>query len=192
MPVTTTTEAGRAVMLGTDPRIEENASAKLARKRAEAQKAAAALNTPEDAPLFPEPPVATPKAAPVTFTIHASVRGFPIDVAFSGSFDLLESAVKRLEQLGATPPPRPTFGGGKPQQKPLTVPLYRDDGTPCCPHHTNRNGQPTPIRWVASKDGRPGFWGCPSAAQQVAGETINSRGYCDLRFDAPAPAEVAT
>jgi hypothetical protein len=96
---------------------------------------------------------------------------------------------KALQRHGYAPPRRPTFGGGKPQQKPLTAPLYRDDGAPCCPFHTNRNGQPTPIRFVASKDGRPGFWGCPSAAQQVAGETINSRGYCDLRFDLPAPAE---
>lgn len=179
MSVATTSEAGRAVMRGDDPRLAENTSAKLAHKREEAQRAAEALNG--------TPAKATPSA--VTFTIHTAVRGFPIDIAFSGSFDQLMSAVERLERLGATPPPRPAFGGGKPQQKPLTQPLYRDDGAPCCPVHTNRNGQPTPIRFVASKDGRPGFWGCPSAAQQAPGETINSRGYCDLRFDLPAPAE---
>lgn len=46
MPVTTTKEAGRAsVMHGDDPRLTENASAKLARKQAEAKRAADALNT---------------------------------------------------------------------------------------------------------------------------------------------------
>jgi hypothetical protein len=45
-----------AIMAGTDPRLEENASAKLARKRAEAQRAADALNDRPDTttPLFPE------------------------------------------------------------------------------------------------------------------------------------------
>lgn len=131
----------------------------------------------------------TPPPSAVTFTIHASVQGFPIDIAFSGSFDQLIGAVDRLQRLGATPPPRPAFGGARPPQKPLTAPLYRDDGTPCCPYHVNRDGRPTPIRYVGPKDGRPGFWGCPSSAQQVAGETTNARGYCDLRFDLPAPQE---
>lgn len=84
MPVTTTKEAAH-IMAGNDPRLTENASAKLARKRAEAQQAAGALNgyqraTPhisaaaeqDDAPLFvgkapvahlPEPPAFTRAAA---------------------------------------------------------------------------------------------------------------------------------
>jgi hypothetical protein len=65
MPVTQTTEAGRAsVMHGDDPRLEDNASAKLARKRVEAQAARDALNDGHvgKAPLeaLPEPPASKP------------------------------------------------------------------------------------------------------------------------------------
>jgi hypothetical protein len=120
----------------------------------------------------------------VTFTVHVQIDEFPIDVSFAGSVDLLVATVKRLRQLGAVPPPRPVASFGGPRAaKPLAQPRYNDDGTPCCTHHTQRNGQPTPLRFIGPKDGRPGFWGCPSQAQQSPGETINSRGYCDLRFD---------
>lgn len=50
----TTTKAAAHIMAGTDPALQENASAKLARKRAEGTAAAHALNAPQDAPLFPE------------------------------------------------------------------------------------------------------------------------------------------
>ena len=68
MPVATTTPAGRAVvMMGDDPRLTENASAKLKSKQAEARRAAAALNAPQDdAPLFPDAP-----AAPAQLTLNA-------------------------------------------------------------------------------------------------------------------------
>lgn len=63
MPVTTTKPAAH-VMHGDDPQLTENASAKLARKRAEAQAAADALNTGSlgKAPLetLPEPPTQKP------------------------------------------------------------------------------------------------------------------------------------
>jgi hypothetical protein len=73
MPTATTTPAGRAdVMQGNDPRLEENASAKLARKRAEAQRASLALNTPQDAPLFEDAPATAP--APLTLNaIHGKL-----------------------------------------------------------------------------------------------------------------------
>jgi len=93
---------------------------------------------------------------------------------------------KALNKRGFSAPKRMAFGGAKPHAKPLTQPLYDQDGTPCCPFHTQRSGKPTPIRFVGPKDGRPGFWGCPSQQQGVPGETINPRGYCDLRFDVPA------
>lgn len=73
--VATSTEAGRAVVMhGDDPRLTENASAKLARKRAEAQAAAEALNDPAryqpvdtKTPMVGRAPVETlpdPPAAP--------------------------------------------------------------------------------------------------------------------------------
>jgi len=53
----TSTEAGRAVVMqGNDPRLEENASAKLARKRQEAQRASAALNDGDAPPTKAEKP----------------------------------------------------------------------------------------------------------------------------------------
>jgi len=119
-----------------------------------------------------------------TWTIYATTNAETIDQ--------IVKVTKALQRRGYSAPKRAVFGGSKPAAKPLTQPLYRDDGVPCCPLHTNRNGQPSPVRWVEPSNGRPGFWGCPSAAQQVAGETINARGYCDLRFDLPAPAETPT
>jgi hypothetical protein len=95
---------------------------------------------------------------------------------------------KALAKAGYTAPKKWSGGfGGKPQAKPLTQPLIADDGSPCCTVHTSRNGSPLPIRFWEGKDGRPGFWGCMSKAQGVAGESINDRGYCSLRFDWPAP-----
>lgn len=93
---------------------------------------------------------------------------------------------KALKQNGFTAPKRPVFGGGKPTAKPLTQPLVDGDGEPCCVHHTQRDGRPTRIRWILPKNDLPGFWGCPSQAQQVPGEQINQRGYCSLKFDWPA------
>ena len=118
-----------------------------------------------------------------TWTIYADTN--------AATLEQIVKVSKALVRHGYSAPKRPVFGGGKPQSKPLTQPLINDHGDPCCPHHTNRNGQATPIRWIGPKDGRPGFWGCPAKAQSVAGEQINQNGYCSLRFDWPAPAEVA-
>lgn len=125
---------------------------------------------------------------PPTITIHASLGGFPVDIAFAGSIEQLQTYVERLHKLGATPPPRPSYGG-KPPARPVTQPRYDDDGTPCCTVHNKRNGRPLPIRFFEGRDGRPGFWGCVAKSDGTPGETINARGYCDLRFDLPAPTE---
>jgi hypothetical protein len=113
-----------------------------------------------------------------TWTIYADTNAETIALIIKVS--------KALTRQGFTAPKRPTFGGGKPQAKPLTQPLINADGDPCCPYHTQRDGRPSPIRWILPKNDLPGFWGCPSQAQQVPGETINQRGYCSLRFDWPA------
>jgi hypothetical protein len=120
MPVVPSSQAGRDVMRGDDPRIEENASAKLARKRQEAQRAAEALHGPRvdtTTPLvgavplemLPEPPQAAP-AAPEkkkpTVTLSATVehRGRLItitvaDVTVDRFCDLLDASQY------ASPPP---------------------------------------------------------------------------------------
>lgn len=102
------------------------------------------------------------------------------------TIDKIILVTKALQKRGYSAPKRPTFGGGKPQQKPLTQPLVDGDGTPCCPFHTQRSGQPTPIRWIQPKNDLPGFWGCPAKSQGVPGETINGNGFCNLKFDWPA------
>jgi hypothetical protein len=66
----TTTKQAAHIMAGSDPRLEENASAKLARKRAEATRAAQALNAPQDAPLFDETPQDTPQAPAQRLTLN--------------------------------------------------------------------------------------------------------------------------
>jgi hypothetical protein len=113
-----------------------------------------------------------------TWTIYATTT--------KETIDKIELVTRALVKRGYSAPKRPAFGGGKPQAKPLTQPLINGDGDPCCPHHTRRDGRPCPIRWVAPRGDLPGFWGCPSAAQSVPGETVNARGYCNLRFDWPA------
>lgn len=120
-----------------------------------------------------------------TFTIHAQLDDFPIDIAVTGTVEQLGAMVKRLRQLGALPPPRPVAGGfgGQRLGRARAQPRYNDAGDPCCSVHTNRNGQPTPLRQVPAKDGRPAFWGCPAKSDGTPGETVNARGYCDLRFE---------
>lgn len=120
---------------------------------------------------------------------QAEIGGYTWTIFADTNAETIERIIKvskALQRQGFTAPKRPAFGGGKPQSKPLTQPLIDGDGTPCCPYHTQRTGKPTPIRYIGPKDGRPGFWGCPAKRQEVAGETINQNGYCDLRFDWPA------
>lgn len=119
-----------------------------------------------------------------TWTIYADTNVETIDRIVKVS--------KALTQRGYRAPARVSFGGGRPASKPLSQPVYRDDGTPACPIHHNRNGQPTPARFVAGKDGRPGFWGCPAKSDGTPGETVNQNGYCDLRFALPDPEAAPT
>ena len=58
----------------------------------------------DDAPLFDQRPDTTSPIAPTTFTIHAVLDGFPIDVQFSGKAEALVATIARLRELGATPP----------------------------------------------------------------------------------------
>lgn len=124
---------------------------------------------------------------------QAEIGGYTWTIFADTTAETIERIIKvskALQRQGFSAPKRPAFGGGRPQSKPLTQPLVRDDGTPCCPHHTQRDGRPTPIRYIQPKNDLPGFWGCPSQPQGVAGEQISNRGYCALRFDWAAPAEV--
>jgi hypothetical protein len=156
MPIATTTQAGRAIMLGSDPRIEENASQKLARKRAEASRAAAALNGTPDEKLFADSEPTREKAKPAaTFTIHALLDDFPFDVSFSGSAEQLAATVQRLRDLGAVPPT---------QAARAAVEAEKERSAPVCEFHG-------PMK-ESSK--RPGTFYCP--AKMGNGEYCKSKG----------------
>ena len=159
MPVATTTPAGRAVMMGNDPRLTENASAKLARKREEAKRAAAALNG--DAPLFDEAPVTAPQVAKPVFTIHALIDDFPFDVCFSGSADQLAATVQRLRDLGAVPP-TPAARAAVEAEKERSAPVCKCDAC-------DRYGKP-----MKESTKNVGSHYCPGSLGQKAGKPI----YC--------------
>jgi len=99
MPVATTTEAGRQVLTPAAEKILNDRE----RRRQASDRAAAALNAPQDAPLFAEPTVAPTKPS-ATFTIHALMDDFPFDVQFCGTADQFKATVQRLRDLGAVPP----------------------------------------------------------------------------------------
>lgn len=52
------------------------------------------------------------------FTVKVDMNGFPIEINFTGSIDQLPAVTRRLQELGATPPPEPARGGwgGKPKE----------------------------------------------------------------------------
>lgn len=56
-------------------------------------------------PVDTETPI-EPARPQVTFTIHAVLDDFPIDVQFAGAAEQLVSTVRRLRDLGAVPPTR--------------------------------------------------------------------------------------
>jgi hypothetical protein len=154
MTTATSTPAGRDVVYGSDPQLEENASAKFARKRAEAARAANALNGADAAPLFPEPVAEKPKA-PATFTIHALLDDFPFDVSFSGSAEQLAATVRKLRDLGAVPPT---------QAARQAVEAEKERSAPVCEFH----GAMKP------STARPGTFYCP--ARMGNGEYCKSKG----------------
>lgn len=109
----------------------------------------------------------------------------------AATIEKIELVSRALAKRGYKAPARASFGAGQRASKPLTQPLISDAGDPCCPIHKRRTGQPLPIRFYDSHDGRPGFWGCVAKSDGTPGETVNARGYCDLRFDWPSPAAAA-
>jgi hypothetical protein len=136
MPVTTTKPAAH-IMAGSDPRLEENANAKLARKRAEAQRASAALHdapdtttpligrapleTLPDPPLFDDPPPPEMPRIEIRTTIEHRGRSFVV-VANGLTLDQFCDILDRRHYTAAAQ-----------TQEWQTLP----DGTPICPkHHT--------------------------------------------------------
>lgn len=156
MPVATTTPAGRAaVMHGDDPRLTDNASAKLARKRAEgaAARAAQALNDP-DAPLFDEAPAAAPDLPVIEIQTTVEHRGRSFTVVARGY--TLDQLCDMLDKRG--------YQAAAQTQEWQTLP----DGTPICPKHH------TPMR-LRERQGDK--WWSHNVGKDASGKDIYCKGY---------------
>lgn len=99
---------------------------------------------------------------PLELTVHAELDGWPLDIALSLPAEKVRTALERLATLGYTP--------RREAARPKVEPVYKPDGTPCCPVHKR------PL-----VEGRHGLY-CPSKAGD--GEEANDKGYCALRFEA--------
>lgn len=167
MPVTTTRDAAH-IMAGNDPRLTENVSAKLARKQAEARRAAAALNHPADAPLFPEtvgavplatlpePPSAAESADLPCIEIQTTVehRGRSFTVVSRGY--TLDQLCDMLDKRG--------YAAQAQTQEWQTLP----DGTPICPKHH------TPMR---KRERQGDTWYSHSTGKGADGKDVYCKGY---------------
>jgi len=104
-------------------------------------------------------------------TVRAELDGWPIDLALSLPAEKVRPALERLAALGYKPrqeaaPVAPA--SVERRAAPRVEPVYKPDGTPCCPVHHK------PLA-----EGRYGLF-CPSRAAD--GEEANAKGYCALRF----------
>jgi hypothetical protein len=120
-------------------------------------------------PLFAAP------AAETKFTVSVQMEGFPVTVEFTGNSKKLKAVLAGLKSAGATPPPVKSFGGGFGKRDDTVEPAYDASGKEICPIHGKH------VREYKTRDGRT-FKGCPSPSTGAAGEKINERGYCSLRF----------
>jgi hypothetical protein len=106
----------------------------------------------------------------LTITVRCHVDGFDTEVCFTGSIDQLLATTKRLRELGAEPASA-TVQAPAPVEKrkaERVEPLYKPDGTACCPVHKR-----------ALSDGAHGlFCSAKATGEQVA----DRKGYCGLRF----------
>lgn len=110
----------------------------------------------------------TPRPA-LELTVHAVLNGWDLDLHLSLPAEKVGAALDRLGALGFTP--RTPAGVPSPvrkQARPKVEPVYKPDGTACCPVHKR------PL-----VEGNYGLY-CPARAAE--GEESNDKGYCALRF----------
>jgi len=79
--------------------------------------------------------------APVSLTVHATLDGWPVDLAFTLPPARLSAALAKLSDLGYTP-----------RQNAPTAHAATPTGTPCCPYHGTAK--------VKESDRRPGTFYC--------------------------------
>lgn len=68
----------------------------------------------------------TSRKRDVTFIVHALLDGFPVDVQFCGSAELLLGTIARLRELGAMPPTAAALSAAA---------LDAARSAPVCPYH---------------------------------------------------------
>ena len=161
MPVTTTKDAAH-IMAGNDPRIEENASAKLARKRAEAQRAD--VRTPlgqtppafatEELPDLRQPDTESADLPCIEIQTTVEHRGRSFTVVSRGY--TLDQLCDMLDKRG--------YAAQAQTQEWQTLP----DGTPICPKHH------TPMR---KRERQGDTWYSHSAGKGADGKDIYCKGY---------------
>ena len=108
--------------------------------------------------------------APVAITIHATLDGWPVDLALDLPPAKLGAALVKLATLGYAPRAGSPSAPAVPAARPKVEPVYSPDGTPCCPTHLR------PL-----SEGRYGLYCSAKAAE---GQPADKRGYCGLKFDA--------
>ena len=102
-----------------------------------------------------------------TIRIEVAPDGLHITAEYVGTLSSIPAAVERLRAAGVLDLVKPAAQQArKPAER--VEPVYKPDGTPCCPVHHK------PLT-----EGRYGLY-CPSKAQE--GEQANPKGYCSLRF----------
>lgn len=155
MTTATTTSAGRAVVYGNDPILNENASAKLARKRAEAAAAARALNGADAAPLFvDDAPAVAPALPSIAIQTTVQHRGRSFTITATGL--TLDQLCDMLDKRG--------YAAQAQTQEWQTLP----DGTPICPRHH------TPMR---KRERQGDTWYSHSVGKGADGKDIYCKGY---------------
>ncbi len=121
---------------------------------------------------YATPPRSGQQAQPelrTTIRIEVAPDGLHITAEYTGTLASIPAALERLRAAGVLDLVKPAPVAQQPRRAAERVePVYKPDGTPCCPVHHK------PLT-----EGRYGLY-CPSKAQE--GEQANPKGYCSLRF----------
>jgi hypothetical protein len=101
--------------------------------------------------------------------IEASPAGFVVRVEFTGPIAGIPAAIERLKAAGILELVQVSRPAPAAKPKAETVePLYKPDGTACCPVHKR-----------ALSEGQYGLY-CSAKARP--GDVSNAKGYCGLKF----------
>ncbi len=104
-------------------------------------------------------------------TIEGTLDGLTVTVEFTAAISTIPAAIERLKAIGMSSAPRtmtPASQEKSTKAAERVEPLYRPDGTACCPVHMRELSE--------------GQYGKFCSAKAKPGEAANAKGYCSLRF----------